>query len=213
MFRRGAIVPVTWNHTLKIQRQRHINTRAYLRGSRVKDPRWKAGPSKHAPKEVGAKKQSPLCAIEAQESLRMTGQMHGSQTAPNINHIATLQPALRGEGNKREKRTSHSLEYACDTCQPTVGRTALIVISIQRGSGNPCPGILRDSARVKNVINMAMRKNDPPDRFAIPPPAAQCSKQGTSSADKSRIQQIEPAPIAEDVKGHQRCPNSEKAVL
>jgi hypothetical protein len=85
------------------------------------------------------------------------------------------------------------------------------VVCVETRGGNPGTGLTRNRGDIEYMVEMPVGDDDPANAFVLPTAPAKCAMQKESSADESRVEQIESRSISKDVKVERWCPDLKNA--
>lgn len=119
---------MTWQNTIKRQRQRTMNTALRLGVILIQIRRSYLRPEAKAGKQIPAEKQSVLGGVIAAVSMCMPRQRHHPKSSPNGKLITVIEQTIRFKRRLSQQPTPHPFSHASDSSEPSVTRTILIVL-------------------------------------------------------------------------------------
>lgn len=197
-------------HTIKRQFQRTMNAPSCLHIVLIEISRSDLRPEAKAGKQIPAEKQPMLGGIIAAVSMRMPRQRHHTKTAPYRNLITILQQTIRFKRRLPQQPTPHPLSHSCNTPEPGVTRTILIVFQITLRPGDPRTMLRGQSRSIPHMIQMPMREQDATNRQRLPTTRHQSRTQCPLPTNKAGVDEIKPLTIPQDEKLHDERADDEQ---
>lgn len=205
----AGVVTMVRKDSGKVKRQCRGRTQRYLLGDGVEDGGREMGRATIAGKKVGREEEPAMLAIETHVPTSVPRKMDGSQTMPDINEVAVVEPAVRYERTKAKKRPANALQTTRDPRPTGIDRMPGVVVGIETRGGNPGAGLAGDPGHVENMIQMSVRDDNSANWLALPSAAAKRPPQKEASANESRIEQIQARCVLQHVKIERGRPNLE----
>jgi len=179
---------------------------------RIENHRRQMGETPIAREKIPAEQQAQLFA----EISRMPGgvarEMDGPQTVPDIEEIAVIDPAIRGERLESQQGSANRLKQSSDPCPSAMGWRAFIRRRIQPGSGNPGPVLSRDSRHIEDVVKMPMGHDHTQDLLILQTTRDEGFPEGLFSADEPGINQIKAATVTQHMEVHREIPDGKQSI-
>jgi hypothetical protein len=178
MFFGGGAVAVVWEDAGEVKCQCDGCARSQLFGNGIEDIRWKVSNSAIAGEEVGAEQESESFAVEAHVSVGVTREMDGTQTVPDVDKVAVVEPAVGNERVKCQNGSADSLQATCGDSRPAAiaGMTG-VVLSVETRGGNPGAGLASNRADVEDMAEAPVGDDDAANGLMFPTAPAKCAMQ------------------------------------
>lgn len=213
MFFGAGMVAMVREDTSQFQSQRPGRTLRNLLRNGVEDGGREMGRTAIAGKKVRGEEESLMLAIKPHVPGSMSRKMDGTQTMPDINPVAVVEPAVRHEWLKTQKRPAKTFQAPRDPRPAGIAGTTRVVVGIKTRRGYPGSVFPGDGGHIKDMIEMSVRDSDPANGLTFPPAAAKRPPQEEPPADKSAVEQIEPRRVAQHVKIQRGSADLEKIGL
>lgn len=139
----------------------------------------------------------------------MAGQMNRPEPAQEGKFLPFFDPLIRGKRLKAKQTPAHSLEPSGDAIESPARRATEITIEIRRRSGYPCTMLPGNGRGIQDMIEMPVSQENAPNRQRAPPLDLEGLFHRPNGADKSRVDEVEPVGMAEDVVHNPERPNCE----
>src|SRR5687768_13460150 len=95
---RTCRISVIGQDAFQIESQSFLHTGSHQFGARIQEARREMRDAAEAGKEVGGEEELELLAIPAGMAVSVPRHMHSTQAVPDVQGIAIVDPAVRGEG-------------------------------------------------------------------------------------------------------------------
>ncbi len=138
--------------------------------------------------------------------------MHGAKAMPDVDGVAIIDPAVRGEGLEAQERPPDGFEKTGAVGPAGISRLSRVVVGIESRSGNPRASFLREGRDIQNVIEMTVREDDAFDGLLVPTALMQGASQKRDATDEPSINEVEARIIAEHMEIQGRRPDSKNII-
>jgi hypothetical protein len=132
----------------------------------------------------------------------MARQVNHGQAMPNVQVVTVVEKVRRSELPKSKEWSPYLLKASSNLRCAMIGGTSLVVRCVLSWSCNPRSGLFCNPSDIQNVIEVAMRNNDPDYPLAIPPLLQQCVPQKVATSDESPVDEVESFRVTQEVEVH-----------
>lgn len=162
-----------------------------------------------AREEIAAEKETARFAKVAGMPCGMARQMNRPEPAQNGKNLPIFDPPIRGKRLKTQYAPAQALKSSRNPIKSPARRATEIALAICLRPGNPCAVLPGDRRGIQDMIEMTMSQENAPNRQRAPPFDLEGSFHRPNGSDKSRVDEVEPVGMAEDVVHNPERPNCE----